>query len=48
MIVLLDNSALIETRDHYGRTALWWAARDGHTNVLIARGADVDAVYYGH
>ena len=43
--MLLDNSADIEMRTDYGGTALWSAARNGHTDVLdalIARGANVN------
>jgi hypothetical protein len=41
--VLLDLGAAVNEPSHYGRTALWFACRDGYTTVvglLMERGAD--------
>ena len=49
--ILLGNVGKIETetRDNGGRTALWWAAANGHIDAieaLIAHGADIRAISY--
>jgi ankyrin repeat protein len=44
--VLLRAGAQVDARDHYGATALHYAAAGGHLavmRVLLERGADIDA-----
>ncbi|KAN0070946.1 purine and uridine phosphorylase [Elaphomyces granulatus] len=44
--LLLDNNAVIESTDEYGRTPLLWAARNGHEAVvklLLDKNADIQS-----